>query len=135
MVSERALRDALMLAGEWERGGTQAAQVVLEIMGWDGASALRLRRYDVQVFAWYTLPRTFLATLDQRRQAAAMLARTLECVGGRAASYAEVCRSPETEELLCAWEADDPAASRRFGELLTRSGIEPPDTDLITWGR
>jgi len=64
-----------------------------------------------------------------------MLARTLECVGGRAATYAEVCRSPETEALLCAWEADDPGALRRVRELLERSGIEPPDTDLITWGQ
>jgi hypothetical protein len=135
VVSGRALRDALTLAGEWERGGTQAAQVALELMGWDGSGSLRLRRYDVQVFVWFTLPRTFLATLDQRRQASAMLARTLECLGGRAAAYAEVCRSPEAEELLCAWEADDPAAVRRFLELLKRSGIEPPDTDLITWGQ
>jgi hypothetical protein len=135
VVSERALRDALTLAGEWERDGTQAARAALEWMGWDGTGALRLRRYDVQVFVWYTLPRTFLATLEQRRRAIAMLARTLECVGDRAAIYAEVCRSPETEELLCAWEADDPAAVRRFGELLKRSGVEPPDTDLIAWGQ
>lgn len=135
IVSERALRDALTLAGEWERDGTQAARVALELMGWDGSGPLQLRRYDVQVFAWYTLPRTFLATVQQRRRAVAMLARTLEYLGDRAATYAEVCRSPEAEELLCAWEADDPAAARRFLELLERSGVEPPDTDLITWGQ
>lgn len=135
VVSERALRDALTLVGEWERDGTQAVLAALEWMGWDGTGALWLRRYDVQVFAWYTLPRTFLATLEQRRRAIAMLARTLECLGDRAATYAEVCRSPEAEELLCAWDADDPTASRRFRELLERSGVEPPDTDLITWGQ
>jgi hypothetical protein len=135
VVTERALRDALTLAGEWERDGTQAARAALEWMGWDGTGPLQLRRYDVQLFAWYTLPRTFLATLEQRRRAIAMLARTLECLGGRAATYADVCRMPEAEELLCAWEADDPAAVQRFRELLERSGIEPPDTDLITWGQ
>jgi hypothetical protein len=135
VVSERAVRDALMLVGEWERDGTAAALAALAWMGWDGAGPLRLRRYDVQVFAWFLLPRTFVVSLEQRRRAAAMLARTLECLGDRAATYAEVCRSPEAEELLCAWEADDPGAWRRVGELLDRSGIEPPDTDLITWGQ
>jgi hypothetical protein len=53
---------------------------------------------------------------------------------GRAASYADVCRSPETHELLRAWEAEDPAAWETFRDLLDGSGIEPPDTDLLAWG-
>jgi hypothetical protein len=61
VVSERAVRDALTLAGEWERDGTQVALAALEWMGWDGTGPLVLRRCDVQVFAWYTLPRTFLS--------------------------------------------------------------------------
>ncbi|MGH2945185.1 MAG: hypothetical protein ACRDPC_02765 [Solirubrobacteraceae bacterium] len=63
------------------------------------------------------------------------MARTLERLGGGAAGYADVCHSPETDELLCAWEGDDPSAWRRFRELLDGSGIEPPDTDLLAWGR
>lgn len=65
---------------------------------------------------------------------AAALAGTLERLGGQAAGYAEVCRSPETDDLLRAWEAEDPAAWERFRELLDGSGIEPPDTDLLAWG-
>ena len=51
-----------------------------------------------------------------------------------AASYAEVCRAPETQRLLRAWEAEDPAAHQAFRDLLDGSGIEPPDTDLLAWG-
>lgn len=99
-----------------------------------GRGPLLLRRYDVQLFVWYALPRKFLASLAHKREAAVALARTLERLGDRAASYAEVCRSPETDELLRAWDAEDPAASQRLRELLDRSGIEPPDTDLLAWG-
>ena len=47
---------------------------------------------------------------------------------------AGVCRAPETERLLHAWEAEDPAAPRTFRNLLDGSGIEPPDIDLLAWG-
>lgn len=133
-VTERALRDALAIAGEWNRGG-RPAMSAFEWMGWKGAGSLRLRRYDVQLFVWYTLPRKFLAPLEHKRDVVAALADTLDRLGGRAATYAQVCRAPETDELLCAWETDDPAAWRRFRELLDRSGIEPPDTDLLEWGQ
>jgi hypothetical protein len=113
-VTERALRDALALAGECDPDGTPAAQVALEWMGWEGDGPLRLRRYDVQLFVWYTLPRKFLTSLEHKREAAAAVARTLARLGDRAATYAEVCRSPETDQLLHAWEADDPAAWKRF---------------------
>jgi len=134
-VSERALRDALALAGEWDPEGAPGAQAALEWMGWEGDGPLWLRRYDVQRFVWYTLPLKFLTPLEHKREAAAVLARTLERLGDRAATYADVCRSPETDELLHAWEAEDPAAWKRFRELLAGSGIEPPDTDLLAWGQ
>lgn len=133
-VTERALRDALALAGERDGDDAPAAQAALEWMGWEGEGSLWLRRYDVQLFVWYTLPRKFLASLEHKREAAAALARTLDRLGERAATYAEVCRSPETDELLCVWEAEDPAASQRLRDLLDRSGIEPPDTDRLAWG-
>ncbi len=133
-LTERALRDAVALLGEWEHDGAQAAQSALEWIGWEGEGPLLLRRYDVQLFVWYTLPRKFLTPLEHKREAVTALAALLERLGGRAAAYADVCRSPETDELLCAWEAEDPETWRRFRELLDGSGIEPPDTDLLAWG-
>lgn len=133
-LTEATIRDALAVTGEWDDDGARTAQAALEWMGWDGEGGLLLRRYDVQLFVWYTLPGKFLTTLEHKREAADALARTLERLGGRAASYAQVCRSRETEELLCAWDREDPAAWRRFRELLKDSGLEPPDTDLLAWG-
>jgi len=134
-LTEDALRDALAVAGEWDEDGAHSAHAALEWMGWEGEGPLLLRRYDVQLFVWYTLPRKLLTTLDHKREAADALARTLERIGGRAASYAELCRSHETEELLRAWENEDPAAWPQFRELLEGSGLEPPDTDLLAWGQ
>ena len=133
-LSERELRDAIAVVGEWDREGAQSAQSAFEWMGWEGEEPLFLRRYDVQLFVWYVLPRKYLVGLDRKEAVAAALARTLERLGGQAAGYAEVCRAPETQRLLRAWEAEDPAAPRTFRELLDGSGIEPPDTDLLAWG-
>ncbi|MGO9888405.1 MAG: hypothetical protein ACLP0L_10930 [Solirubrobacteraceae bacterium] len=134
-LTEGALRDALAVAGECDEDGARSAQSALEWMGWEGEGPLLLRRYDVQLFVWYTLPRKFLTTLEHKREAADALAQTLERLGGRAASYADVCRARETNELLCAWENEDPAAWQRFRDLLEGSGLEPPDTDLLAWGQ
>ena len=133
-LSERELRDAIAVVGEWDREGAQAAQSAFEWMGWEGEEPLFLRRYDVQLFVWYVLPRKYLAGLDDKQAVAAALAKTLERLGGQAAGYAEVCRAPETQRLLRAWEAEDPAAPRTFRDLLDGSGIEPPDTDVLAWG-
>jgi len=133
-LSERELRDAIAVVGEWNRKGAQAAKSAFEWMGWEGEEPLCLRRYDVQLFVWYVLPRKYLVGLDDKEAVAAALAKTLERLGGQAASYAEVCRAPETQRLLRAWEAEDPAAPRTFRKLLDDPGIEPPDTDQLAWG-
>ena len=134
-LTERAIRDALAVAEEWNVDGARSARAALEWMGWEDDGPLLLRRYDVQLFVWYTLPRKFLTTLEHKREAADALARTLEQIGGRAASYADTCRARETDALLSAWENEDPNAWRRFQELLEGSGLQPPNTELLAWGR
>lgn len=133
-LTEGAIRDALAVLQEWDRDAASDAESALRWMGWEGEGLFPLRRYDVQVFVWYQLPRKWLTTLERKRGAAEALARLLERLGGRAASYADVCSSAETERLLRAWEDEDPAAPRRFRQLLDASGIEPPDTDALSWG-
>lgn len=133
-LTERALRDALAVLGEHDLDAAHAAEAALEWLGWERRGPLLLGRYDVQVLVWYTLPRKVPGTLEFKREAIAALARMLECLGGRAATYAVVCRSPDTDQQLCAWEREDPDAWRHFRDLLEASGIEPPDTDLLAWG-
>jgi hypothetical protein len=134
-LTERQLRDAIAIMGERHEHGAQAAEAVLEWLGWAGEGPLLLRRYDVQQFAWYTLLRKFLTGLEDKRETAELVALTLDHLGDIARGYAEVCRSPATDELLCASELEDPTAGHRFRELMKASGIEPPDTDLLAWGR
>lgn len=133
-LTERQLRDAIAVIGERHEHGGQAAESVLQWLGWTGEGPLLLRRYDVQYFAWYTLPRKFLIGLDDKRETAELVALTLEQLGDTARGYAEVCRTVATDELLRASEVEDPTVRQRFRELMETSGIEPPDTDLLTWG-
>jgi hypothetical protein len=134
-LTEQQLRDAIAVMGERHEHGAQAAESVLEWLGWEGEGPLLLRRYDVQQLAWYTLPCKFLTGLEDKRETAELVAYTLDHLGDLARGYAEVCRSPATDELLRAWEVEDPTARHRFRELMEASGIEPPDTDLLAWGR
>ncbi len=49
-LTERALRDAVAVLGEWDHNGAHTAQAALEWMGWEREGPLLLRRYDVQLF-------------------------------------------------------------------------------------
>lgn len=135
-LEERELRDALALLGEWDPGGGAGARSPLEWMGWEGEGPMELSLYELQIFLWSTLPRKFPAPLEDKRAAAAALAGLLDRLGDRTAAYAALCRAPETAEMLGAWEEreDRAAAVRRLRELMEASGLEPPDTDLLSWG-
>lgn len=98
-LTEDSLRDAFAVAGEWDADGARSPEATLEWLGWEGGGPMLLRRYDVQLFVWYTLPRKFLTSLEHKREAAEALARTLERFSGRAASYAEV--AARTRPMSC----------------------------------
>lgn len=124
----RALGDAVARLQEHDVD----AEPALSWLGWDGASSLRLRRYDLLVYLWYALPTKYLAPLAAKRERAAALAALLEQLG--VDDYAALCRAPEVEEMLGLWEDDDPRARRRLRDLLDATGLEPPDTEFLAWG-
>lgn len=107
------------------------AEPALSWLGWDGEGPLRIRRYDLLAYLWYEPPTKYLAPLEAKREVAAALAALLEQVG--ADEYAALCRAPEIEEMLALWEHDDRRARRRLQELLNASGLEPPDSELLSW--
>lgn len=127
-VDARAVGDALARLQEFEVD----AQPGVSWLGWDGEGPLRIRRYDLLVYLWYELPTKYLAPLDVKCEVAEALAVFLELVG--ADEYAALCRGPEVVEMLALWEDEDPRAPRRLQELLDASGLEPPHTELLTWG-
>ncbi len=83
----------------------------------------------------YQLPAKFLASLEDKREVARGVALTLEQLGGQAATYARVLRSHETDQLPESWERSGSIGRMRFRELLTDSGLEPPDAELLSWGQ
>ncbi len=135
-VPARIVHGALAELSTQDPDGARDAEAALEwIAGWEGDGApLVLRRYDLQVFLWYALPRKWLVPADDHERIALAMARLLDGLGDGACGYAALCRGLETRRLLRAWGADDPAAPRMLEAALGASGLEPPDTGVLRWG-
>jgi hypothetical protein len=134
-LSSEAVERALALLGEHDLTAPQDVEAALGSMAVreDEAEPIVLSRYDLQLFLWYQLPRKFLAPLEAKEEVASALGRFLELTDGPA-SYAELCRSPKTQELLRAWEEEQAEADKLLREALDASGLEPPDTEALEWG-
>ena len=114
-------------------------EVALELrgaLGWFGAdedgATFRVSRHDLQQFLHYTLPRKYLAGVEEHLAAARALGDALEHLDAPT-GYAELCRSPETLALLRLWSVDEDAAFARFAALADESGLEPPDVEELNW--
>jgi hypothetical protein len=105
-------------------------------LGWFGADepgpSVEISRHDLQQFVHYALPSKFLAGVEEHVAVARALGDALEHLGAQPA-YAELCRSPETIELLRLWAIDADAAFARFLAFTDASGLEPPDLEELRW--
>lgn len=135
-IPARSVHGALADLSAHDPDDARDAEAALEWMaGWEGDGApLVLRRYDLQVFLWYALPRRWLVPAEDHQRIALAMARLLDGLGDAARGYAALCRGLETRRLLRAWGADDPAAPQLLEAALETSGLEPPDTGLLRWG-
>lgn len=90
--------------------------------------AERVTQWRVQSFCWLQLPRDRFAAPPMRTAAA--LAELLSRLG--LTRYADIARGETTAEILAVAQADG-----RWSDLteraMTASGIEPPDTALLSW--
>src|SRR5215218_926715 len=114
-------------------------EVALDLRGalaWFGAdedgATFRVSRYDLRQFLHYTLPRKYLAGVEEHIAIARVLGDALEHLGA-AADYADLCRSPETLALLRLWAVDEDAAFAQFAAFADASGLEPPNLDELQW--
>jgi len=73
-----------------------------------------------------------MTDLEGRRHLAMALGRVLDLVG--LPRYAAICRSPETDAVLAAYERDDREGFAAFRRAEERSGVHPPDLPELTWG-
>jgi hypothetical protein len=118
------------LRAEDERLGGDA-EAALNSLTWDeGLETITL--YGLQRFLWYELPRKWMTDLEGKRHLAMALGRVLDLVG--LPRYAAICRWPETDAVLAAYERDDREGFAAFRRAEERSGVHPPDLPELTWG-
>lgn len=100
--------------------------------GWDGlvgaSPPAGPTQYSVQTYLWVYLRHSAEGT-DRAVEIARALGDLLERLGRP--GYAEIARSPVTEDLLRT--SDDAAWSRRYRTAIDESGIGAVDTELVTW--
>lgn len=103
---------------------------------WDALTAGEgpgsLTQWRLQQFCWDGLVRAWEGDGATRWRVALALAALLDALG--MPRYAEIARSETTRELVTAADqlADRGRSSMR--RAMQRSGIEPPDTERVTWG-
>jgi hypothetical protein len=107
------------------------AEAALNSLTWDEGLET-ITQYGLQTFLWYELPRKWMTDLDGKRHLATALGRLLDLVG--LPRYAAICRSPETDAVLAAYERDDREGFAAFRRAEERSGLHPPDLPELTWG-
>jgi hypothetical protein len=101
-----------------------------------GAAHPRVTRYDVQGVCWGALPLLArkpesAAIIGDRHAAADILGELLELL--EYPRYADICRGEVTREILDA--AEDVDRCTELSSLAWRdSGVQPPNTPLLTWG-
>ncbi len=88
--------------------------------------------HDLEYFLWYQLPAKFLTDLDHHREVATALADLLDRLGYEEA--AALARGPVTMRVLAEWDSSPSRGHRALSRALDESGVEPPDTDDLTWG-
>lgn len=124
---ETALRELARTEPDVERAVRRA---------WDDLTAgsgdpRDVSQWWLQLYLWDQLARSSAGTPQDAWRLASALGDLLGAVGlGR---YAELARSDTTREILLASD-DAERCSDLYAAALRASGIQPPDTELITWG-
>jgi hypothetical protein len=115
------------LSARDRRLGEDARGAVDWLTGFDGEELPAVfSRRELQLFLWYQLPRKWLIGTDEQQAVAEALACFFDEVGAEALPLAALCRSAQTVELIR-------TGGRKLAAALERSGLEPPDTPLLTW--
>ena len=91
-----------------------------------------LTQWRLQQFCWDRLVRMMPADPNQRWQAAQALAALLDAL--EMPRYASIARGDTTRQILLTGEQAPDRGRTLVRRAMQRSGIEPPDTELLTWG-
>jgi hypothetical protein len=108
------------------------ARAAMDWMLPDGGDWPDVTQLGLQDFLWYGLPMKWLTEEAHHHEVGWALGDLFESVGLH--RYAALCRSEDTHRLIARWEPDREGARRQLRRLMERSGVDPLDTDLLTWG-
>lgn len=89
-------------------------------------------RWRVQRYCWEELPRSWPPGAQARWRRACALAALLDGLGLE--RYATIARSETTREVLATAETSPERGRALARRAAQRSGIDPPSTELFTWG-
>ena len=129
LIVDRTVVDTIVarLSARDRRLGEDARAAVEWLTGFDGDDLPAVfSRRELQLFLWHQLPKKWLIRPAEQQAVAEALAWFFDEVGAEAAPLAALCRSPETAALIR-------NRGKNLGVALERSGLEPPDTPLLTW--
>lgn len=129
VIVDRAVVGAIIarLSARDRRLGEDARAAVEWLTGFDEDELPAVfSRRELQLFLWYQLPKKWLIRTAEQQAVAEALASFFDEVGVEATPLAALCRSPETAALIR-------SRGKNLAAALERSGLEPPDTPLLTW--
>ncbi|NLT56227.1 MAG: hypothetical protein GXX79_17060 [Actinomycetales bacterium] len=89
-------------------------------------------QWRLQQFCWDTIPRTWPGDSTTRLRITDALATLLDELGLQ--RYGGIVRGETTRGILLTAEQSPDRARVVARRAMQRSGIEPPDTELLTWG-
>ena len=129
LIVDRTVVAAIVarLSARDPRQGEDARAAVEWLTGFDGDDLPAVfSQRELQLFLWYQLPKKWLIRPAEQQAVAEALACFFDEVGTEATPLAALCRSPETATLIR-------SGGKSLAAALERSGLEPPDTPLLTW--
>lgn len=129
VIVDRAIAAAIVarLSARDRRLGEDARAAVEWLTGSDEDELPAVfSRRELQLFLWYQLPKKWLIRTGEQQAVAEALATFFDEVGAEAAPLAALCRNPETATLIR-------SHGKNLAAALERSGLEPPDTPLLSW--
>lgn len=89
-------------------------------------------QWRLQQFLWDELNRSWMGDPPARWRIASALAALLDGLGMQ--RYSAIARSETTRQILSSGEQTPDRGRTVVRRAMQRSGIEPPDTELLTWG-
>ncbi|MGZ4602783.1 MAG: hypothetical protein ACXV0U_04195 [Kineosporiaceae bacterium] len=125
-----SVEEALATIGRVEPELAESARAA-----WDtltaGAGPEVVTQWRVQLFCWDHLPR-WGTDAAARWQVATALAALIDALGLE--RYAEIARGETTQQVVVAAEQGGDRGRTAARKAAQRSGIDPPGTELLTWG-